>query len=90
MNALHLSMILVCSSGMAMAAEAVPSISPSSEIIPLAGQETETWLILQREGAQASPYAQSLPAAYHERAAQRFMKTLDQPIPATSMAQGSQ
>lgn len=83
-------LMLLCASGLTGAAEPVLPAATSTVVVPLAGQDTETWLTLQREGVQASLHSQSLPAAYHERAAQRFMKTLDQAIPATSMAQGNQ
>jgi len=54
----------------------------SESVLPLPGAEVEQWLAMQRNGDQQSELPQSVSPAYHEKAAQRFMKTLDQAIPA--------
>lgn len=59
-------------------------VSSAAETLPLPGQEVESLLEIQRNGDMQSSLPQSVSSAYHEKAAQRFMKTLDQAIPAAS------
>jgi hypothetical protein len=50
---------------------------------PPVGAETRAWLELQRSGAQASEVARPQPGEIAERTYQRYVKSYDQPIPAT-------
>lgn len=55
---------------------------------PLAGAATEAYLTLQASGAQGSAKPQSVSGAYRERAAARFLKTLDQEVPPVKIDSG--
>ena len=55
---------------------------------PLAGAATEAFLTLQASGAQGSAKPQSVSGAYRERAAARFLKTLDQDVPPVKLDSG--
>lgn len=55
---------------------------------PLAGAATEAYLSLQASGAQGSAKPQSVSGAYRERAAARFLKTLDQEVPPVKIDSG--
>lgn len=45
------------------------------------GDTTQSLLSLQADGAQQSSNPQALSGAYREKAAARFLKTLEQPVP---------
>lgn len=53
----------------------------------LAGAATTSWLSLQADGAMASSNPQSVSKAYQDKAAVRFMKTLDQEVPSANLNQ---
>ncbi len=53
----------------------------------LAGAATTSWLSLQADGAMASSNPQSVSKAYQDKAALRFIKTLDQEVPAANLSQ---
>lgn len=52
----------------------------------LPGAATSSWLSLQSEGGMASSNPQTVSKAYQDKAALRFMKTLEQEIPAANLA----
>jgi hypothetical protein len=49
--------------------------------LPVPGDTTESWLAMQREGNMASENPQAATRELREKAAERFLKTYDQPIP---------
>lgn len=51
--------------------------------VPPVGAETRAWLDLQARGTQASPVERPLPGEIAERSYQRYVKSFEQPIPAT-------
>ncbi len=57
------------------------SMQPGPDDRPLPGDDSSAWLSLQASGVQASGNPQPVSMTYRERAARRFMKTLDQDIP---------
>lgn len=64
------------------------SWQPAEDHRPLPGADTDAWLSLQTGGAAASTNPQPVSMAYRERAAARFMKTLDQEIPVVKSDSG--
>ena len=66
---------------------ALASASIYADEPALAGSATTSWLSLQVEGSMASPNPQSVSKAYQDKAAQRFLKTLDQEVPAANLNQ---
>lgn len=57
------------------------SMQPAEDTRPLAGDDAEAYMVLQRQGDQASANIQPVTAALREKAAARFLKTFDNPIP---------
>lgn len=51
------------------------------ESLPVPGDTTESWLAMQREGNMASENPQAATRELREKAAERFLKTYDFPIP---------
>ncbi len=49
--------------------------------LPIPGDSTESWLAMQREGNMASENPQAATRELREKAAERFLKTYDFPIP---------
>lgn len=49
--------------------------------LPVPGDTTESWLAMQREGNMGSENPQAATRELREKAAERFLKTYDQPIP---------
>jgi len=49
--------------------------------LPVPGDSTESWLAMQRESNMASDNPQAATRELREKAAERFLKTYDQPIP---------
>ena len=45
------------------------------------GSDTRSWLNMQREGAQASSQAQTLPGPVMDQVYQRYIKSFGHPIP---------
>lgn len=56
--------------------------------LPTPGDASEQWLGMQREGNMASANPQAATRELREKAAERFLKTYDQPIPDSTFGGG--
>lgn len=57
------------------------SFNVEAENLPIPGDTVERWLAMQREGNMASENPQAATRELREKAAERFLKTYEQPIP---------
>lgn len=60
---------------------AAETTAEGSTAAPAVGDVTRDWLVLQREGEQASPIERTLPGPIQDRIYQRYLQSFEYPIP---------